>query len=321
MKKVETKNKISMVDFNQCETNLRFYGGEGGAKLGISFRGDNWLLKYPRTTKGLINPKVSYTTSPLSEYIGSQIYNVLGIPVHETLLGYRDGKVVVACKDFLRDGETLADFRSIKNTYSEFTFDSGTTGSGTLFSEVLTVLNTNPVLNEVPGLKERFWNMFVIDALIGNYDRNNTNWGLIIKNNEILGLAPVFDNGAAFYDKRDDETFKNRLGDEKAYHADAISNSMSAYTDSNEKRINPFLYIASHENKDCDAAVLRLAGKLKERNISKTIDEVPNSEKGYGVISEAQAAFYKKVMEVRANEIEKEARAIMEQNIAKPKSR
>lgn len=53
---------------------------------------------YGKTKKNAHFP--SYTASPLSEYIGSQIYQSLGIPVHETMLGIRDNKLVVACKDF-----------------------------------------------------------------------------------------------------------------------------------------------------------------------------------------------------------------------------
>lgn len=47
-----------------------------------------------------IKVEISYTTSPLSEYIGSYIYESIGIPVHVTKLGIKDGKVVVAYKDF-----------------------------------------------------------------------------------------------------------------------------------------------------------------------------------------------------------------------------
>ena len=32
---------------------------------------------------------ISYSTAPLSEYIGSHVYSILGFPVHETFLGYR----------------------------------------------------------------------------------------------------------------------------------------------------------------------------------------------------------------------------------------
>lgn len=64
------------------------------------------MIKFPESTKDFMGRQKknahfpSYTASPLSEYIGSQIYQSLGIPVHETMLGIRDNKLVVACKDF-----------------------------------------------------------------------------------------------------------------------------------------------------------------------------------------------------------------------------
>ena len=36
------------------------------------------------------NVEISYTTSPISEYIGSKIYESLDIEVHETKLGIAD---------------------------------------------------------------------------------------------------------------------------------------------------------------------------------------------------------------------------------------
>lgn len=63
--------------------------------------------------------EISYSTSPLSEYIGSHVYELLGQEVHETRLGIYNGKCVVACKNFLSPGETLLEFKDIKNMYSE----------------------------------------------------------------------------------------------------------------------------------------------------------------------------------------------------------
>lgn len=50
------------------------------------------------------NIQLSYSNSPVCEFIGSQIYEKLGFPVHETILrGERNRKIVVACGDFLQD--------------------------------------------------------------------------------------------------------------------------------------------------------------------------------------------------------------------------
>ena len=58
----------------------------------------------------------------------------------------------------------------------------------------------------VPELKERFWDMFIVDELISNNDRNDGNWGLVLdRETRKLRISPVFDNGASFYNKSDDD--------------------------------------------------------------------------------------------------------------------
>jgi serine/threonine protein kinase HipA of HipAB toxin-antitoxin module len=67
------------------------------------------------------------------------------------------------------------------------------------------------------GIREntmkRFWDMFIIDFLIGNHDRNNTNWGVLVNDYNIIGLAPVYDNGWAFLDKSSECQFESKLND------------------------------------------------------------------------------------------------------------
>lgn len=82
-----------IVDFNHVKESGIRYSGNAGNKLGIIYNNENWFLKFPRSTRGLTRVNVSYTTSPLSEYIGSHIYEIIGIPVHETLLGEKDNKI------------------------------------------------------------------------------------------------------------------------------------------------------------------------------------------------------------------------------------
>lgn len=60
------------------------------------------------------SPEISYTTSPLSEFLGSKIYELLGYDVHKTLLGIRNNKLVVACKDFCETERTLREVRTLK---------------------------------------------------------------------------------------------------------------------------------------------------------------------------------------------------------------
>lgn len=53
--------------------------------------------------------------------------------------------------------------------------------------------------------------MFVIDALIGNTDRNNSNWGIILRKDGAKEIAPVYDNGNCLNNKWDDEKMQKVL--------------------------------------------------------------------------------------------------------------
>ena len=39
------------------------------------------------------------------------------------------------------------------------------------------IMEHNPLFIKMPELKNWFWDMFIVDALIGNNDRNNGNLG------------------------------------------------------------------------------------------------------------------------------------------------
>lgn len=118
----------------------------------------------------------SYTTSPMSEYIGSKIYASLEIPVHEVILGKREGKVVVGCKDFTVNDQ-LMDFAAIKNTIDEDCLAEGSSSSdrGEMLSDALKVIEEAEVFTPfVNDVKKRFWDMFVTDAFILNNDKKNS---------------------------------------------------------------------------------------------------------------------------------------------------
>ena len=91
---------IKIENFDNLEISGILYGGHSGSKIGVLIDNEKWLLKYPKSTKSMDNVNLSYTTTPLSEYLGSHIYEIIGIDTHKTELGIFDNKLVVACKDF-----------------------------------------------------------------------------------------------------------------------------------------------------------------------------------------------------------------------------
>lgn len=178
--------------------------------MGISYNRKNYILKFPGNLReqAMKNIQLSYSNSPVCEYIGSQVYRQLGYSVHETILGERNGKIVVACEDFLRDGETLYEFDKIKVTFEAHFLDSRgneTNGVGVDLYEILMTIQEPSFLKDILGIKEHFWNMFVVDALLGNPDRNNSNWGIILGMDGSKRIAPVYDNGNCLNCKWDEK--------------------------------------------------------------------------------------------------------------------
>ena len=80
---------IKIYDFNNNPLSYKngSYGGMAGSKDGILINGEEWMLKYPKSLSQMEGNNASYSTSPLSEYLGSHIYEILGYNVHQTLLG------------------------------------------------------------------------------------------------------------------------------------------------------------------------------------------------------------------------------------------
>ena len=216
-------------DLNTCPLSERngTYGGKAGSKEGILIDGEYWIVKYPQNTQGMRGTLASYTTAPLSEYIGSHIYATLGIDVHRTELGTRNGKLVVICKDFCKIEGSLREIRTLKNIYNKELNEqleaslSSTSDSHLInLEDIMIHLHYNPVLRQIPDIQTRFWEQVIVDALINNNDRNNGNWGILYEEGKYK-LAPVFDNGAAFYNKLPDSKLSEYLADAAKFQQSA----------------------------------------------------------------------------------------------------
>lgn len=293
---------MQLVDFNSYEQNARMYGGTAGRKIGITYEGKNYILKFPGNLREqhMKNIQLSYSNSPVCEYIGSQIYSMLGFQVHETILGTRNGKVVVACGDFLRDDEKLYEFDKIKVTYEPHFLDSNgneTNGIGVDLYEIMMTIQEHPFLKDISGIKQHFWDMFVIDALIGNTDRNNSNWGVIVGDNGDKRIAPIYDNGNCLNSKWDDEKIQFVLNDSKMIEAEAYKGRRCIF-EIEGKRINPYHLIERMEYPDCSKSVRCIVPR-----IGKNIDKIKNLICEVPILSEVQKKFFITVIEKRYEQV------------------
>lgn len=254
------------IDFTNCPINpLKMYGGMNGNKIGIIYNNENYMLKFPPVPKK--HKIMSYTNSCISEDVACKIYQSLGIDTQETILGTYKDKVVVACKDFEVDGYRLKDFALLKNTI----VSSEQQGYGTELIDILETINSQEIFDK-EKLKERFWEMFVIDSFLGNFDRHNGNWGFLI--NEETGkvkLAPIYDCGSCLYPQNTEETMKHTLST-----AEAIEERMYIFPTSAIKKdgvkINYFHFLANTKNPDCLKTLHRIQKNISMSKVNTIIE-------------------------------------------------
>lgn len=301
---------VEIADLRECPRSGLFYGGRAGQKEGILIDGVPWIAKYPRTTRDLVGRHLpSYTSSPVSEYLGSHIYGLLGIPVHDTMLGYRGGKIVCACRDFTFPNARLFEFKDVKNALSDDDAGFGSApsdGESILLGDVLATIETSELLRGIPGVLERFWDMFVVDAFIKNPDRNNGNWGVLMTAPLVYELAPVYDQGSSLFSKRSASVAARRLGDAGAEGEDAFGTNVSCYRlpdgMGGSAAIHPFEYMARTENPDLSAAIERFASAVDMDAIDELVDSVPEETYGIVLLPEPLRAEHKLLLRKRLEE-------------------
>lgn len=293
-----------MIDFTNCRVIPgRAYNGANGSKIAVEYNGTAYMLKFPPSAEG--KPTyLSYTNSCISEHIASSIFNLLGIKAQETMLGTFSvkgkEKIVCACKDFTAGGKRLFDFYSIKNTV----LDSDSNGSGTELADIMDTIDKQQYIPPAV-LREHFWNMFVADALLGNFDRHNGNWGFLYDDNTgITEIAPVFDCGSCLLPQADDNVMKKVLADKSELHARVFQFPTSAIK-LNGRKINYYDFLSRTENTDVGEAIKRIVSRIDMEQIEDFIDQVPG-------ISDLQKEFYKRYIGARYDLIIRPALELVE---------
>lgn len=281
------------IDFTDLDKRKKLYDGANGNKISIIYNNEQYMLKFPPTAK--INKNLNYSNSCFSEYIGCKIYESLKIPVQKTILGtYKvkgKNKIVVACKDFTKHGVVLQDFASLKNQM----IDSERNGYGTELSDILNTIDEQNVVNR-EELADRFWDMFVVDAFIGNWDRHNGNWGFLYDSRtDSMEIAPVYDCGSSLFPQADELIMKEVLtnDNELMYRVFEIPTSAIML---NGKKIKYFDFIASIQDENCNRAIRRITPKINMEDIKSIVFSTP-------YINDLQKKFYYRILSERKSRI------------------
>lgn len=279
-----------MIDITNYKQEINNYGGSE-LKATYIINGEKYMVKMPDPIRKK-TLDLGYMNNQYSEYIGCHIFESVGIPVQKTMLVKLNKdvkeKIAVACKDFLNSGEELIE---ISNVSLSLSTEKKYKISIEDVYEIINKMSVNYKLDE-NKLISNFWDMFVVDALIGNTDRHFGNWGFI-KKDDIISFAPVYDCGSSLHPLLSENEQIKLMSDSIAFKNSSY-NIASVYTMNNKKIF--YHEIFKNPPVDLKEAIKRIVPKIDMEKIK----EIIASTEG---LSKTQKEYYFKDILLRKEEI------------------
>lgn len=275
---------MEFFDFTNCKLSNKFYGGSE-KKIGIVFGDSLFMLKFQKKTPfGLRN-------NIISEYLGSHIYQMLGFTCHDTFLGIYKGENVVACKDFMTNGYQFVPF----NDVGESTIEEDKEEYQYTYDDIVELLQANKKLTNVEETVSSFFEMYIVDALIGNFDRHGANWGFLKKDNQ-YSLAPVFDNGSCLFPNLNDEDEMLKIINDEEQIDLRVYKFPTSQIKLNNNKSSYFEVISSLQFEEINKALIKIYPMINLGKIFNLIDDI-------SVISDIHKTFYKTMIKNRYEKI------------------
>ena len=279
-----------MIDITNLKQEINTYGGSE-LKATYIINGERYMVKMPDPVRRK-NLDINYMNNQFSEYIGCHIFASIGIPVQETMLvkiiKNEKEKIAVACKDFLNKDEELIEIGNVSLSLSaERKYDASIED----VYEMINILSKNYKLTKNDTIS-RFWDMFVVDTLIGNTDRHLGNWGFI-KKDDSLTMAPVYDCGSSLHPLLSEEIQSELMKNPVEFKSKSY-NLASVYKMNGQKII--YHEIFKNPPVDLKEAIKRIVPKIDMEKIKGII----GSTEG---LSKTQKEYYFKDILLRKEEI------------------
>lgn len=282
-----------LVDFTNCLDGYRDYGGSDN-KISIEYNEQKYMLKLPEEREKINDLQTSHVNNVLSEYIGSHIIESIGLDVHKTILGTYNGKLAVACRDFTGDGYKLQEFSWMMRSM----YDKSQIGRIPTYRQIYDVMENHHLLKSLSKQAiSRYWDTFVVDALIGNFDRHKGNWGYLV-NEEFkdVKLAPIYDCGSCLYPGLSESGMKEVLSsrdkiNERIYVFPKFALN-KAETKGKEEKFTYHELLYTDFDKNCTQALKRIYPRIDINKINSFIENIP-------VLSDQRIEFYTKMINCR----------------------
>ena len=273
-----------MIDFTNAIEEFNNYKGSEKKKT-LIYNNKKYLVKFPDPIREK-NKNISYINNAFSEYVGSNIFKIVGFKTQNTILGnytYNGkDKIVCACEDFTDENNILYEFESLALSTNP------DKKIGTEISDIMEVIEENKMIDS-ETTKQKFWDMFVIDSIIGNTDRHNGNWGFLLnKNTGTVTFSPIYDCGSCLNPMLEDTEIEKFT---ETVLKNLAINCYSCLRD-NGKKINYITYIKEMKNQECNNAIKRLFANIDIDKIENFIDNIE-------CMTNIRKEFYKKIINQR----------------------
>lgn len=273
-----------MMDYSNYPDGDRFYSG-AERKKSIIINENPYLVKFQK------NSREGLRFNHISEFLGSHIFSLLGMEAQETQLGLYHGENVVVIKDFLGEDEVFVPFNGVGDSSLEQDKEKYQYS----YEDIIRMLKENVKLTDVEQTMHQFWDMFIVDALIANFDRHGSNWGFIKKNHQYR-LSPIFDNGSSLFPQLNtDEKITAILHDQTKIDQ-RIYRFPTSQIKYQGKKSSYYEIISSLAFEECNKALVRMTEKADLKKINKLIDTVEG-------ISDIRREFYKTILKQRYEKI------------------
>lgn len=140
-------------------------------------------------------------------------------------------------------------------------------------------------LEGIKNLKQDFIKVIFFDYIIGNTDRHQNNWGVIKKNEDIIKLAPVYDNGSSLCSYVTEDKIEEFLGKDKNKFYSLVNTKsrsrirIDKYEKKEPTHLEVMKYLKENMREEFDKNLLIINKKINEENINLILNKTEKISK------------------------------------------
>ena len=259
-----------IIDFNSWEETDEFSDGSGASEK-------VWLVNSNNNQIGLFKyPKDVNTTEHVSEKIASVIAKTIDVPCAKVDIGTYNQRL--GSMSYLINNNRQGILEGIHLLGLSYDRKQLYDKEKDEYYSLDVILNSLSQYN----LEKKFLNVVVFDYLIGNSDRHQNNWALLISDFKYIDLCPLYDNGSSLCSYVPEHKIKNYLGnDHQLFNSLVDSKSKSRIRIDKQSKKQPthfqvISYLKDTFSNDITDILDNICNNITEQNINNILEN--NSE-------------------------------------------